>query len=78
MVLGWIVYEAIDILYFTTKIGYNGVSGVYSWYYSISNEKKTQEHLYSHKEMVAEIKRLNDKVASLEHNYAISGFNNKN
>ena len=38
MVFGFILYETIDILYNITKLSYNGVYGIYSWYYDINEE----------------------------------------
>ena len=78
MVLGWIVYEAIDIIYFTGKIGYNGVSGIYNWYYSPPDEKNdskdsdNKDESYCQREMIEELKKLNSKIALLESNTKIS------
>lgn len=32
MVLGYLLYEAVDILYNVARIGYEGVNKVYDWY----------------------------------------------
>ena len=49
MVLGFLLYEAIDLVYHSGKITYNGASSVYNWYYGIDNsslnKKITQMHL---------------------------------
>lgn len=72
MVLGFILYEAIDIIYFTGKIGYNGISNIYNWYYSIPTEKCCQQ------EMIDELKKLNEKIQSLKINNDDDEKNNKN
>ena len=77
MVLGWIVYEAIDIIYFTGKLGYNGVSRAYNWYYSAPDEeddnKKSDNNGDSccQREMIEELKKLNAKIALIECNSRI-------
>ena len=38
MVLGFILYETIDIAYNVSKLGYNSVTGLYNWYYDIKTE----------------------------------------
>ena len=35
MVLGLLVYEAMDVVYHVSKITYNSVSFVYNWYYEV-------------------------------------------
>tara|TARA_B100001121_G_C18185967_1_gene387876 strand:- start:86 stop:316 length:231 start_codon:yes stop_codon:yes gene_type:complete len=42
MVLGFIIYESIDIAYNIGKISYNGVTGLYNWYYDIKSEEKQE------------------------------------
>ena len=62
MVLGFLLYEAIDLVYHSGKITYNGVSSVYNWYYGIDNsslnKKITQDE--------ETIKMLEDRVENLE------------
>lgn len=79
MVLGWIVYEAIDIIYFTGKIGYNGVSGIYNWYYQTPKEEENKtEDQCCQREMIEELKKLNAKFELMEKNAKKSGeINNK-
>ena len=77
MVLGLLVYEALDIIYFTGKIGYNGISNIYNWYYSIPKE----EEKCCQQEMIDELKKLNEKIEflKLEKNSEINfNKNNKN
>lgn len=62
MVLGFLVYEAMDVAYHVGKITYNGVSLIYNWYYnaniySIDNKVRTDEE---------HIKQLEDRVQQLE------------
>tara|TARA_Y100001935_G_scaffold248191_1_gene245066 strand:- start:296 stop:535 length:240 start_codon:yes stop_codon:yes gene_type:complete len=42
MVLGFILYETIDIAYNVGKIGYNSVTGLYNWYYDIKSEEQEE------------------------------------
>ena len=36
MVLGFLVYEAMDVAYHVGKITYNGASLIYNWYYDVN------------------------------------------
>ena len=62
MVLGFLLYEAIDLVYHSGKITYNGASSIYNWYYGIDNsslnKKITQDE--------ETIKMLEDRVENLE------------
>ena len=62
--LGWLVYEAVDVIYFASKLGYNGIMGAYNWYSPIPEKKK--DECCNQKEMIEEFKRLNEKISSLE------------
>lgn len=42
MVLGFILYESIDLVYHAGKFGYNTVSGAYNWYYGIQEEEQKE------------------------------------
>ena len=62
MVLGFLVYEAMDVAYHVTKMTLNSASMVYNWYYdiniySIDNKVRTDEE---------HIKQLEDRVQQLE------------
>ena len=62
MVLGFILYEAVDVAYHVTKMTLNSASMVYNWYYdiniySIDNKVRTDEE---------HIKQLEDRVQQLE------------
>jgi len=68
IMLGWLVYEAIDVIYFTSKLGYNGIMGVYNWYSPIPEpepEPKRGDYC-NQEEIIEEFKRLNEKISSLE------------
>ena len=43
MVLGMIVYEGVDLMYNVVKLGYNGVTGVYRWYYNSDAKDKEEQ-----------------------------------
>tara|TARA_Y100001970_G_scaffold255216_2_gene331704 strand:- start:7201 stop:7461 length:261 start_codon:yes stop_codon:yes gene_type:complete len=60
MVLGFIVYEAVDVVYNVGKIGYNSVTGLYNWYYSV----ETPEVIERRKEM-DKIEELENKIDKL-------------
>ena len=60
MVLGFIVYEAVDVVYNVGKIGYNSVTGFYNWYYSV----ETPEVIERKKEM-DKIEELENKIDKL-------------
>jgi hypothetical protein len=40
MVLGMIVYETVDLAVSVVKLGYNGIAGVYNWYYKVEEKKR--------------------------------------
>ena len=42
MVLGFILYETIDIAYNIGKLGYNSVTGLYNWYYDVKTEDQQE------------------------------------
>ena len=42
MVLGFILYESIDIVYNVGKISYNGVKGIYNWYYDVKTDDQQE------------------------------------
>ena len=65
MVLGFVLYEAVDLGYNVVKISYNSVAGLYNWYYEIDVHEKELEH----KEKAAileEMKKLNTRLKELE------------
>ncbi len=65
MVLGIILYEGVDLAYNVVKLGYNGVTGVYNWWYQIEQLEKEESHNET-KELIKQLKLLNNKVEELE------------
>ena len=43
MVLGFILYETVDLVYNMGLMTYNGTSYVYKWYYGIEDEETKKE-----------------------------------
>ena len=43
MVLGFILYETVDLIYNMGAMTYNGTNYVYRWYYGIEDEKTLKE-----------------------------------
>ena len=74
MVLGIILYEGVDLAYNVVKLGYNGVSGVYNWWYQVEQKEK-EENDNQTQELIKQLKLLNNKVEELEN---IIQNNNKN
>ena len=65
MVLGIILYESADLAYNVVKLGYNGVTGVYNWWYQVEQIEKEESHNET-KESIKQLKLLNNKVEELE------------
>tara|TARA_B100001250_G_C19603602_1_gene701720 strand:+ start:530 stop:754 length:225 start_codon:yes stop_codon:yes gene_type:complete len=65
MVLGIILYESADLAYNVVKLGYNGVTGVYNWWYQVEQIEKEESH-NENKELIKQLKLLNNKVEELE------------
>ena len=59
MVFGFILYETIDILYNITKLSYNGVYGIYSWYYDVNENENENEKILM---LENRIKELEEKL----------------
>lgn len=43
MVLGFIIYESLDLMYNATKLTINVMIGTYNWYYDIKNHENKPE-----------------------------------
>mgnify|MGYP003993184713 CR=1 FL=1 len=43
MVLGFILYETVDLVYNISALTYNGTKYMYKWYYGIEDETKIKE-----------------------------------
>lgn len=65
MVLGIILYESVDLAYNVVKLSYNGVTGVYNWWYQVE-EKEKEKHHEETAELIKEIKNLNNRIKELE------------
>ena len=65
MVLGIILYESADLAYNVVKLGYNGVTGVYNWWYQVEQIEKEESHNET-KELIKQLRLLNNKVEELE------------
>lgn len=65
MVLGFILYESADLAYNVVKLGYNGVTGVYNWWYQVEQIEKEESHNET-KELIKQLRLLNNKVEELE------------
>ena len=68
--LGYLLYEAVEVTYTVTKLLYSGISGTYYWYYGMENltedEKKIKEleNLELKKDEI--IKNLEKRIIVLE------------
>jgi len=61
MVLGYLLYETIDLGFTVCKIGYNSINFIYNWYYDTNHETE-MELLEELKTRVKELenKNIND------------------
>lgn len=60
MVLGFILYESIDLVYNVGKLSYNAITGTYNWYYSIQSPEIQERELE-----MTKIKALEEKIDQL-------------
>lgn len=65
MVLGLILYETADLAVNIIKLSYNGVTGVYNWWYQLDKIEKEEQHK-EREEMINQLKKLNNRVQELE------------
>ena len=63
MVLGFLLYEAVDVVYNVGRVGWNGVAGAYRWYYGIEEETDRES---GHSLTDAEVAAIVDRLAKLE------------
>ena len=61
MVLGYLLYEAVDLGIHAIKLTYNGVRGTYYWWYNEDYPEVVQE-----KRKIADIEKLIAKIEKLE------------
>lgn len=64
MVLGFILYESIDLVYNIGKLSYNVISGTYNWYYDIQSPEVKERELEMTKieELEAKIEKLTNII----------------
>ena len=60
MVLGFILYESIDLVYNIGKLSYNVISGTYNWYYNVPSPEVEERELE-----MTKIKELEEKIEKL-------------
>ncbi len=61
MVLGYLLYEAVDLGINVVKITYNGARGVYYWWYDTDYPEVERE-----KRTIVDIEILTKRIAELE------------
>ena len=69
MVLGFLLYESIDVAVNLVKITYNGISYTYNWYYDIKPEdlnKKIKDDEEKLLHAQNKIKDLERRIIALE------------
>tara|TARA_Y100000813_G_C24162814_1_gene352837 strand:- start:2 stop:229 length:228 start_codon:yes stop_codon:yes gene_type:complete len=64
MVLGFILYESIDLVYNVGKLSYNAITGTYNWYYGIQSAEIQERELEMTKihELEAKIDQLTNII----------------
>lgn len=69
MVLGFLLYESIDVIYNVGKITYNGITYTYNWYYGLTPQDLNNKIIYDEQKLsLAEkkIKELEQRILLLE------------
>jgi hypothetical protein len=61
MVLGYLLYEAVDLGVNVVKITYNGARGVYYWWYEADYPEVEREKL-----VIKDMEVLTQRIAELE------------
>ena len=61
MVLGYLLYEAVDLSVNVVKLGYNGIRGVYYWWYNEDYPEVEREKL-----LIKDIEVLTERLEKLE------------
>ena len=68
--LGYLLYEAVEVTYTVSKLLYTGVSSTYYWYYGVENltedEIKIKKLEYKEDEKDKIIAELKDRMDKLE------------
>jgi len=71
MVLGYLIYEAVDVAYTVTTLGYRGVRGLYYWasgydYPEVVLEREEHEDVEKLKERVEKLEALLEKGSKVD------------
>ena len=61
MVLGYLLYEAVDLSVNVVKLGYNGIRGVYYWWYDEDYPEVEREKL-----LIKDIEVVKERLEKLE------------
>ena len=61
MVLGYLLYEAVDLSVNVIKLGFNGIRGVYYWWYDEDYPEVEREKL-----LIKDIEVLTERLEKLE------------
>ena len=76
MVLGFILYETVDVVYNTVKIGYNSIYGMYNWYYQVDEKEENTDKEVMKNELKDYLKNLSaTKNEKKIENAGVSNFN---
>lgn len=64
MVLGFILYESIDLVYNVGKLSYNAITGTYNWYYGVQSPEvqEREREMTKIEELEAKIDQLTNII----------------
>jgi DNA-binding transcriptional regulator GbsR (MarR family) len=74
MVLGTILYEGIDLSYHVLKLGYNGASSVYGYFWGGKTEMTPEEMQKTIDDLQEKIKQLETEQKTMEKEEASKSF----
>lgn len=63
--LGFVLYEAVDLIYTVGKMTYNGLRASYCWYYNI--ESPSQEAIEEKDKVIQDLLRRVEQLENKEH-----------
>ena len=71
MVLGILLYEAVELAYNTIKLSYNSIHGIYNWYYQVESDNRLAhtDAIIEHTDtqlLIRTIESLTNKLTELE------------
>lgn len=61
--IGFLLYETVDIVYTLSKLGYNSLHSLYSWYFK---DTKDDSPKLTTIEMIQKIEALENRIQELE------------